>query len=195
VLNLNTNTEWKDIPEYNSLYEVSTEGNIRSKKSGKILRPYVRHGYACVSLCKKSKVKKFAVHRVVATVFIPNPESKPQVNHINGDKLINTAVNLEWVTCSENHKHAYTLGLKDPKTACPCIGNNKGTSSKYMYVTHSVTPTDDRYIAVVRVGTFKKTKSFNVKKFGAAAEKLAAVEVNNMIDTYVEFKDIPKNVF
>lgn len=68
-------------------------------------------GYLGVVLCKNGKTKLIAVHRLVAMHFIPNPENKPQVNHKNGVKNDNAAENLEWVTQSENMKHAVKTGL------------------------------------------------------------------------------------
>ena len=56
-------------------------------------------------------MRSFSVHRLVATVFIPNPKEKEDINHINGDKTDNRVVNLEWATKSENQKHAWNNGL------------------------------------------------------------------------------------
>lgn len=81
---------------------------------GNIRRQYVdRAGYARVYLKTKSGMKRFLVHRIIAMCFIPNPNSKPCVNHIDGDKLNNSVENLEWCTYSENEHHSYhVLGKK-----------------------------------------------------------------------------------
>jgi len=70
------------------------------------------NGYYYVCLSKNGKVRKFKVNRLVAQAFIPNPDNKPFVNHIDGDKLNNNVNNLEWCTQSENMLHAYKYGLR-----------------------------------------------------------------------------------
>ena len=73
------------------------------------------NGYSSVDLCKDGTIKKYLIHRLVAEAFIPNPEKKPQVNHINGIKTDNRLDNLEWCTHSENMLHSYKQGLSSTK--------------------------------------------------------------------------------
>lgn len=102
---------WKDIPGFEGLYQVSSLGRIRRNGKFKTLRPD-RRGYLTVWLCKNSVQKNHKVHRLVASVFIPNPESKRTVNHIDGNKQNNRVENLEWATHSENITHANSTGLR-----------------------------------------------------------------------------------
>ena len=196
MLNRNVNIIWKSIQGYEHLYEVSTQGEIRAKKTQKILKPFLRNGgYKTVTLCKNGIKKHYAIHRLVALAFIPNPNNKPMVNHIDGCKLTNTTCNLEWVTCSENHLHAYRIGLKDPLKCRPKIGNNKGKTSQYMYVTYFKNHKEEKYQATITEKGFTRSRSFSVKKYGKAAEILAAKAANSLIDTYSEFQNRPKNTF
>lgn len=117
---------WKDIPGYEGFYQVSDMGKIKgisrtvrrksvAKNQGEfftikekyknILRD--TYGYEIVGFCKNSKLKTIKVHRIIATAFIPNPENKPQVNHINGFRNDNRIENLEWCTSKENIIHSF----------------------------------------------------------------------------------------
>ena len=116
---MNTQQEiWKAIAECNGEYYVSNHGRVKSFKFGKerILKHNLINGYPRISICiKKTKLRKFFIHRLVATTFILNDDNKPQVNHKDGNKLNNHINNLEWVNQSENIKHAYDIGLFESK--------------------------------------------------------------------------------
>lgn len=112
---------YKEIDGF-KLYLVSNYGNILSnnnyKRSGpRILKPIVQaDGYLHFTLCKNKKKYQMPAHRIVAQTFISNPNDKPYINHINGNKMDNRVENLEWVTSSENTQHAFKIGLmKSPK--------------------------------------------------------------------------------
>lgn len=108
---------WKDIPNYKGFYQASNYGRIRSldclvkcrnghlrKKQGKILHPTpYKNGYLSVMISKYGVVKRITVHRLVALTFIPNPDNKPQIDHINAIISDNRVSNLRWVTYSENN--------------------------------------------------------------------------------------------
>ena len=120
---------WKEIPGFDGAYQVSSLGNVRScdriiyyrngnprgsckHEKGRIISQHISNsGYYNVPL-RKNKIRKFYfVHRLVAQTFLDNPENKPQVNHIDGNRLNNQVSNLEWATRSENVNHALRTGL------------------------------------------------------------------------------------
>ena len=87
-------------------YEVSNLGKVRNIKSGIMLKPWItKDGYLRHCLYKHNKRKNLLLHRIIATAFIDNPGKKPQVNHIDENKLNNDLRNLEWCTERENAVH------------------------------------------------------------------------------------------
>ena len=104
---------WKDIDGYNGVYQVSNLGNVRRLS---LVTPRLIRGYNYADLHYKGERKNCSIHRLVAKTFIKNTENKPQVNHIDGNKFNNNVNNLEWNTSSENIKHAYKTGLREPMT-------------------------------------------------------------------------------
>lgn len=106
-----------DMPNYEGLYQVSNTGRVislpKNDGNGNKLRELKldittqkRTSYARVTVCKDGITKRFLVHRLVAELFIPNPDNKPCVNHIDNNGLNNNVSNLEWVTQDENMRHS-----------------------------------------------------------------------------------------
>lgn len=113
------NEIWKDIKGYKGLYQISNLGNVKSLKreklkKDKIIKPYNTKGYLRIGLLKNKVRKGHFIHRLIAQEFIPNPENKPFINHINGITNDNNIKNLEWCTHQENVDHAWRTGLMKP---------------------------------------------------------------------------------
>ena len=134
---------WKDITGYEGYFQVSNLGNFRSldrrikhKDSGTrlypgkpLLKETTLDGYQRIVLMKEAIKKRFMCHRLVAQEFIPNPENKPFINHINGNKSDNRVENLEWCTQSENELHSFrnlgnTMASKTFPKRIKCIETN-----------------------------------------------------------------------
>ncbi len=134
-------TEWKDIKGYEGLYQISSDGRVKSlpflqrythwitgkelfrqTKERILTVNIINSGYAVIQLWKNDKARPFLIHRLVAEYFLESPP-KQTVNHKDGNKLNNSVDNLEWASYSENHNHAVANGLNmqaiavtDPKT-------------------------------------------------------------------------------
>lgn len=112
---------WKSIQGYEGFYEINPQGGVRSVTRtirGRLFemthlrqRPHC-NGYKRISLRKNNLHTTFYIHRLVAIAFIPNPENKPFVNHIDGVKTNNHVSNLEWNTEGENTRHYYAMAAK-----------------------------------------------------------------------------------
>lgn len=128
---------WKDIPGYEGQYQVSNLGNVISLRrycrhtkgyvnhnAPKLRKPHINtSGYYHIRLLKEGLDKSVSVHILVARAFIPNPDGKIQINHIDSNRLNNRVDNLEWCTPRENLLHAYRSGNK--KSAGKYNGNSK----------------------------------------------------------------------
>ena len=121
----NTTTTWVTIPDFER-FQISSKGKIKSldrtittitgrqiTRKGKTQTTSIgRGGYPSVTLRRVNGYScSQSVHRLMARCFVPNPQNKPFVNHLNGNKMDYSIENLEWVTRSENQKHALKLGL------------------------------------------------------------------------------------
>jgi hypothetical protein len=117
---------WKDVPNYEGLYQASECGKVKSLRRNIILSPSIsKLGYARLVLVKGKYKKGFLVHRLVALSHIPNPDNKVFINHKNGKPLDNHINNLEWCTPQENSIHSFV-----------CL-NRQGTNKNKRYGQHT----------------------------------------------------------
>ena len=89
--------QWRDVPGFEGLYQVSTEGQIRNYNTWRVLRPRMaRDGSLLVNLSAFGEHKTHILHRLVAKVFVRQPDGKPYIKHKDGNKLNNASDNLYW---------------------------------------------------------------------------------------------------
>lgn len=157
-------------------YVIYEDGRIFDSRKEKFLKEYLNNsGYASVAIQINNIRKRILVHRAVAQTFIPNPENKPEVNHINGIKTDNRVENLEWNTREENRKHAYMTGLHKP------LSPEKVTFTKFskeqievacsemekdelsLFDIYKITGVNEKILADIRIGNIWKSISYKYK--------------------------------
>lgn len=181
-------------------YIINENGDVYSTKSNSDIHPWKNNsGYKYFSITIDGVNRNIAIHRAVAEMFIPNPENKPQVNHIDGNKDNNHASNLEWVTQSENNHHAFKIGLRQAKNgdqvhfskykssqiikACAAMEENK----KSLFEIQEITGVPIKTLNEIRAGGIWQSiaKDFNFPK-----NPIRAPRGNNI--SYQQQKDLIK---
>ena len=155
--------QWKAIPNFED-YEISDTGLIRQGVRPITLQPNGK-GYLRFIKMRDRKVYRLFVHRLVASLYLPNPAHKPQVNHKDGNKTNNCVENLEWVTPSENRAHAFATGLQHTPHGEAACGAK-------------LTEADVRYI---KEHAKKHDKQFNYVQLGKVFN-VHAQTIKNIVD-------------
>ena len=141
-------------------YEASLDGSIRNAKTGRLLKQHIGNdGYLRIQIAGRTRL----VHRIIADTWTFKPVGKDFVNHIDGNKLNCRAVNLEWVTRSENMQHAYNHGLKKPLSGEE-NGHTKLTKEDVAFIREHYIPGDKEFGAKALA-----------KRFGVAHQTISAV--------------------
>lgn len=166
---------WKPIVGFEGFYEISSFGRLKKLWEGvshnipkgivdvKINYDGYRYAYLCDG---EKKSLSIFVHRLVAQSFIENPENKPQVNHINGNKLDNNVKNLEWATNSENQLHAYRIGLQKKPTGVeyPLYGRKTDKSKNKALKPVKCLSTGKVYLSIKDAAEDKNISRFDLAK-------------------------------
>lgn len=159
---------WKDIDNFTN-YKISNLGNIYNKKLKRNMKTFIsQNGYITTNIKIKNHQYHLKNHKIVAQMFINNPNNYPCVNHIDGNKLNNKFDNLEWCTYSENMKHAVKNNLYKTKYGKSKI-NQYDLNNKFIKIWDSIKEIEDFYnvshtaIRYCCIGKMKTCKNFKWK--------------------------------
>lgn len=143
---------WKDIPGYEGIYQISSLGRIKSlerkiktSKGERIVKEKIKKletngKYILIKLCKNSIIEHVSIHRLVAQVFIPNPDNLPEVNHKDENKHNNSVDNLEWCTHKYNSIYGTAIERGHEKIRKKVYGIN--LISGYIHEFESISDTE-----------------------------------------------------
>lgn len=181
------NEVWKPYPEFPDRFLVSNKGRVLSIAFNKLktCKTYstTSKGYLSTVFSVNGKPHLRLVHRMVAMTFIPNPENKPHVNHINSNRADNNVDNLEWVTVKENIRH----GREHGNITLDCNKGVKSPRAKSKYNNVTWNETKQRWQSSLKING----KRLSQKMF--KTEEEAALFVNEQLDA-LNITDRPRNI-
>lgn len=156
---------WRDVVGYEGIYLVSNKGRVMSLISNRLLRPQDNGvGYLKVAIMGN---KKAYVHRMVADAFIPNPLGKTEVNHKDSDPGNNSVENLEWVSSSENTKHAVYKGVLcawgNKAKPIEAISIENGTVMRFATISEAERMLKTKHINLVLKGKRRQAKGYTFR--------------------------------
>jgi DNA-binding transcriptional regulator YiaG len=164
---------WKVIKDYPN-YRISSKGRLYSKRKLRCVNPeHTKKGYLRYRLFQNGSVANVYAHVLVARAFIPNPENKPQVNHLDGVKANNHVENLDWVTNSENMQHAYDTGIISRKRKIDGIPIH----------THKTKPPRKTRLTIFQVREIRKSQlkgSQLAKIYGVTRATISLIRLNKI---------------
>jgi hypothetical protein len=155
---------WKDIPNYENLYEVNELGEVRNKKTKALLTGDINNGGYYRVCLYYGKPKKYFRHRLVAELFLDNPNNYTEVNHIDGNKANNNVNNLEWVDRTKNEREARRTGLKEYKPYYVIWDNGERQEFEFAIELANILGVTDSSIRNYLKGRTQGYKQFGIKE-------------------------------